>query len=197
MSGCTYHIFFGSEMPQDPPCQFGILEEDETCKRMKIEDDVKEMDYYERETLLVYKYGSQSPSEKIAGFDLDGTIIETASGKKFATNYSDWKLMPNVKQKLQQCHIKGFRIVIFTNQGGMARGKPTKDDFTKKISSIAETLEVPIIVFVAPGQDIYRKPCTGMWSHLLERENLDTEPNLSLCFYVGDAAGREANWRPG
>jgi bifunctional polynucleotide phosphatase/kinase len=39
---------------------------------------------------------------KIAGFDMDWTLIKTRSGQKFATNAFDWDfLFENVKQKLQ------------------------------------------------------------------------------------------------
>lgn len=56
----------------------------------------------------------------MAGFDMDWTIIKTKSGKTFAVDSDDWDfLFPEVKPKLQQLHKDGFRIVIFTNQGGV------------------------------------------------------------------------------
>lgn len=153
--------------------------------------------YHECDTLLIFQYGPQCPSDKIAAFDLDGTLIGTLSGRKFASDHADWKLMPHVKDKLKELHSSGYRIIILTNQGGLPKGKPTKDDFKKKMNAIATELDLPLLVIAASGQDIYRKPCTGMWNHLVEKENGEISPNLSHSFYVGDAAGRSAEWKPG
>lgn len=153
--------------------------------------------YHECDTLLIFRYGPQCPSDKIAAFDLDGTLISTLSGKKFASGHSDWKLMPHVKDKLKELQSSGYRIVILTNQGGLPKGKPTKDDFKKKMNAIATELDLPLLVIAASDQDVYRKPCTGMWSHIVEKENGEILPNLSRSFYVGDAAGRSAEWKPG
>lgn len=156
-----------------------------------------EPDYRECDTLLIFRYDSQCSSEKIAAFDLDGTLISTLSGRKFASDHTDWKLMPHVKDKLNELHRNGYKIAILTNQGGLPKGKPTKDVFKKKINAIAKELDLPLVVIAASGQDIYRKPCTGMWNHLVENENGEITPNPSDSFYVGDAAGRLAGWKPG
>ena len=153
--------------------------------------------FHQCDTLFLLSYGIQCPSDMIAAFDLDGTLIDTASGRKFARDPKDWKLMPHVNDKLKELHMSGYRIVIFTNQGGLPKGKPTKDDFMKKMNAVAERIDVPLLVMVASGQDIYRKPCTGMWNHLVKNENSGIIPNLSRSFYVGDAAGRCAEWKQG
>ena len=44
---------------------------------------------------------------------------------------------------------------------------------------------------------MYRKPLPGMWNLASAKENLRCEANVSDSIYVGDAAGRTANWRPG
>ena len=148
-------------------------------------------------TLLVLRYGPQCPSEKIAAFDLDSTLIETSSGRKFATGPKDWKLMVNVQEKLELIQKSGYRIIIFTNQGGLSRGKPTQADLKEKIQAIAAKVNLPVVVMVSSGRDIYRKPCTGMWDYVIQNENGGIKPNLSYCFFVGDAAGRIDGWKQG
>jgi bifunctional polynucleotide phosphatase/kinase len=63
--------------------------------------------------------GNSTPkneSVKIAGFDMDHTLIEPKSNKKFGTGPTDWKFWDNsVKTKLSELHKEGFKIVIFTN----------------------------------------------------------------------------------
>ena len=55
-------------------------------------------------------------SHKIAGFDLDGTLIDTKSGWNFAKNDDDWDWWhPNVPKKLKKLHKNGYRVVIFSN----------------------------------------------------------------------------------
>ena len=194
ISGYKYHVFFGKLVLQDQDS----CEEIHASKRIKIDSVVQDnIECFESGTLIVYKYGPQYSSEKIAAFDLDGTLIETASGRRFASDYTDWKLMSHVKNKLEQLYKIGYKIVIFSNQGGIPRGKPPKEEFTKKMLSIAKTMGVPILVLAASGQDINRKPCIGMWHYLLDNENDRIVPNVSCSFYVGDAAGRLADWTKG
>ena len=151
----------------------------------------------EYDTLILFSTGQPYTSRKIAAFDLDGTLIETISGKKFASGPNDWKFKAKVPEKLRSLHSTGFRIVIFTNQAGMPKGKPTKEDLRKKLQSIADKLGMHILVLISSGHDIYRKPCVGMWDHMVQYENGGLEPDLSCSFFVGDAAGRFPDWKPG
>lgn len=64
---------------------------------------------------------------KIAGFDMDGTWIETKSGKRFAVDVNDWKWFhPTLaRTKLEKLVREGYEIVLFSNQNGIAKGNVT------------------------------------------------------------------------
>lgn len=114
---------------------------------------------------------------KVAGFDLDGTLITPKSKRKFPRDKDDWKLaFPNIKDILAKIATK-YRICIFTNQK-----KISPDEFMQKLASIAEHLEVEVDVFIAHEDNKYRKPRLGM---------ID---GLDIAFYVGDAAGRHGDF---
>uniref|UniRef100_A0A674CHL3 Polynucleotide kinase 3'-phosphatase n=1 Tax=Salmo trutta TaxID=8032 RepID=A0A674CHL3_SALTR len=135
---------------------------------------------------------------QIAGFDIDGCIITTNSGKVFPTSPDDWRvLFPEIQPKLASLLKKGYKVVFFTNQMGISRGKLKPEDFKSKVENILKTLQLPVQVFVASGPGIYRKPVMGMWEHLCEKENGGVAVDKSQSLYVGDAAGRPVNWAPG
>ena len=72
------------------------------------------------------RFGPTQPSTKLAGFDMDWTLIKPKSGRKWPINGSDWTwLHDNTPGKLRQFHEQGFVIVVFTNQGGVAKGHTT------------------------------------------------------------------------
>ncbi|XP_042223215.1 uncharacterized protein F21D5.5-like [Homarus americanus] len=78
---------------------------------------------------------------KIAGYDMDGTLIVTKSGNVFAKDYNDWKIIySEVPGKLKKLHQDGYKIIIFTNQAGIAAGKHSVAGVQRKISSIIERL---------------------------------------------------------
>ncbi|KAK6039450.1 DNA 3'-phosphatase [Cooperia oncophora] len=143
------------------------------------------------DTILIFTHTDCEPREKVAAFDMDGTLITTKSGKVFPVDNSDWRIMydkisPHLKKLYNE---ENFKIVIFTNQKGIQSGKVDKNGFKRKVETIITKLGVPAQAFVSIGEGHYRKPCTGMWKEL-EEANGEVAIDVSKSLYVGDAAGR-------
>lgn len=138
---------------------------------------------------------------KVAAFDLDSTLVVTASGNTFPRDSSDWKwFSPNVPTKLQDLNADGYQVVIMSNQkrislqkdlkGGRADSK-SLTNFKERVTGVMRQIDIPISVYAATADDENRKPRTGMWKEFVEDYDLDVF-GIDLCasFYVGDAAGR-------
>jgi bifunctional polynucleotide phosphatase/kinase len=140
---------------------------------------------------------------KIAAFDLDDTIISPTTGNKWTRSASGWKWWHNsIPTKLKELHAEGFLIILLSNQSTISlKDNPKllqKDsisliNFKNQLLAILRQFDLPISVYAATGQDVYRKPRTGMWREMLNDYGLDDGGRVKLdgSFYVGDAAGRE------
>jgi len=159
------------------------------------------------ETLLYYESPDVKPSEKIACFGYNKCLVTTSL---FQHDTDAWRLRySNVPQKLKELHLKGYKIVVFSNQSsiGQATDPEAKERAistqTTRMRSLVELLELPIQIFVAtakpsrriviPIYDLYRKPNPGMWNFLISNCNGGIAPNMEECFYVGGVAGRPAS----
>ncbi|KAG8035916.1 hypothetical protein G9C98_003042 [Cotesia typhae] len=165
----------------------------------KVSTEVSENSKYKWQTingsLFIMTSSNCEAKSKIAGYDLDNTLITTKSGYVFPQNESDWKILyPNIPKKLKELMGNGFKIVVFTNQNGIESGKTNITEFKRKIEAVTEKLDLPLQVFVSGSRDLNRKPLIGMWQHLAEHENDGVEIDYSTSFFVGDAAGRPKNW---
>ncbi|CAB3261413.1 unnamed protein product [Arctia plantaginis] len=151
-----------------------------------------------KEVAYKVEHGVKS-SSKVAGFDMDGTLITTKSGRVFPVDINDWKIaFPTVEKKLKELLESGYKLVILSNQAPIGNGRVKIDDFKLKVEAIVKKLDVPIQVYLATCKGFYRKPLTGMWKVLTEQKN-DGIRNIDKAesFYCGDAAGRPAKWAPG
>ncbi|XP_064610929.1 bifunctional polynucleotide phosphatase/kinase-like isoform X2 [Liolophura sinensis] len=148
--------------------------------------------------LLMYIGKGVEARSKVAGFDIDGTIIGTVSGKVFPTHPGDWKILyGEIPTKLKRLHNDGYKVVFFTNQLGVERGKTKVEDLKTKFAGVVKRVDVPVQILVSTGSGVCRKPATGMWDFLSQQANDGIEVDIDTSFYVGDAAGRADKWSPG
>lgn len=130
----------------------------------------------------LYMMAGANPSDKVASFDLDWTLIRPVRGK-FPKDADDWAFLPNRITTLKQWGI-GYTLAIFTNQGsGSAMA-------IQRVNNVVAALNREGIypwVFAATLKNEYRKPNPGMWTVL---ESNRGPINKAESFYVGDAAGR-------
>jgi bifunctional polynucleotide phosphatase/kinase len=134
---------------------------------------------------ILYRFAERSKEQilhanGIIGFDLDGTLIKTKSGKKFANDsdyVNDWMLWdPRVTSVLRQKHDEGHIIAVISNQNGLEKGHLSIEQLQAKMDGVLQALRgsasdpIPIdFICSSSTQDIFRKPRTGMWEFLLAR----------------------------
>lgn len=136
----------------------------------------------------------------ILSFDFDSTLVNTKSGRAFATGPDDWQLWhTSIPAKLKEYQDKGYKLVIFTNQNGVAKGKLTVNALKKRIEGFMNAVgsNIQFLVFAATHEDHFRKPSTGMWKYMETNVLNGYTIDLANSIYVGDAAGRPKGWSQG
>uniref|UniRef100_A0A673BHG2 Polynucleotide kinase 3'-phosphatase n=1 Tax=Sphaeramia orbicularis TaxID=375764 RepID=A0A673BHG2_9TELE len=68
--------------------------------------------------LMLYTAAGVKGSDKIAGFDIDGCIITTKSGKVFPTAPDDWKILyPEIQPRLASLLKNGYKVFVASGPG--------------------------------------------------------------------------------
>ena len=128
---------------------------------------------------------------KIASFDLDWTLLKPKGNNIFSKDKNDFEFIPSI-EKFRQLLDKNYKIVIFTNQMGIKKGKASIEDLKYKFYTLCEYYNCKdIILYMSIEDDHTRKPRLGMWE-LLVRNNY-SNINMAESFYCGDACGRSIN----
>ncbi|SRR6266568_338821 len=131
---------------------------------------------------------------KLIGLDADGTMVATKSGATFRKDATDWKWLPGRFEKIRELLTQGKRVVVITNQGGVAYGFMRREDILVELMKMCREVGIPAgglyICYTHPKgsieeyrrEDDRRKPGPGM---LLEAmRDFEAEPSETL--YVGD-----------
>jgi bifunctional polynucleotide phosphatase/kinase len=141
----------------------------------------------------------EKKSCKLSLFDLDGTLIDTLSGKTFPQNQHDWKWKfdQTIRVLKEKC-IKDDFVCVISNQKGLLKKEEKRDAFMEKIKKIHEELEkegIRMNWFVSFEDDYYRKPMTGSFHFIkneLKKKNIKIQKNGN--FFCGDACGRSKDF---
>eukprot|EP00878_Enallax_costatus_P025878 GHUV01027717.1.p1 GENE.GHUV01027717.1~~GHUV01027717.1.p1 ORF type:complete len:186 (+),score=20.73 GHUV01027717.1:103-660(+) len=81
---------------------------------------VDEQGWHVEPPSIIWRDFGTEPGDKIAAFDLDGTLVNTKSNRQFAQHAGDWKWWnKQTPKKLRDLAEEGHKIVIFTNQGSI------------------------------------------------------------------------------
>jgi bifunctional polynucleotide phosphatase/kinase len=126
-------------------------------------------------------------SKRLYLMDIDGTIVTSASGRRWASSADDWVFLGPVPQTLQELRFHGWTIALITNQSAWS---PIAE---AKILSILAALQTAngwapwCLVATSSRKEhdtVYRKPGRGLYDVLLTRIG-----SVSVVQMCGDAVG--------
>ncbi len=135
--------------------------------------------------------------------DRDGVINEDSDD--YIKSPAEWKAVPGSLKAIARANRAGYRVIVVTNQSGLARGLFDIDALNaihlkmhKKLAKVGGKLEA--ILFCPHGPDDHcdcRKPLPGMLHQIRDRLNISLE-KVSV---VGDSyrdleAARAAGAKP-
>lgn len=137
---------------------------------------------------------------KVLFCDMDGTLIETASGETFPKGIWDMKFKFDVLDAIKNLNPKV--IFIVTNQGGIEKGL-SSELFTyvkcKYVNdSIIDYCDINTHFMYCGSNDRnnpMRKPNTGMFEKLSDNYIVwGNDCKLKDCLMIGDASGLEGQF---
>lgn len=135
--------------------------------------------------------------------DLDGTLIDTLSGKTFPQGIWDMKFNLPALDMIKRIHPKCLLIV--TNQGGIENGFVDKRNFEFKMEYIRRSIEEYTGITTEYSYCIsndknnkYRKPNIGMIDSLMlkmiKRGVVENGIPTEDILMIGDASGKEGQF---
>jgi D-glycero-D-manno-heptose 1,7-bisphosphate phosphatase len=124
--------------------------------------------------------------------DRDGVIIRKAADGEYIANVGEMEFLPGSPEAIAELSRSGFKVIVITNQRGVATGKITLPDLEEihaRLMQVVASLEGCICdIFYCPHDVsencLCRKPKAGMLLWAAEKHDLP----LSECWMVGDAA---------
>lgn len=132
-----------------------------------------------------------TPSRAAILLDRDGVINHDPGD--YTTCLEEFQILPTVLATLQTWKKAGFKLILITNQGGIAKGRYDHDAVDRIHAHLKECCSdagAPLDdIFYSPhhpdfGQSLSRKPGSLMVERALARHGLDPD----RCWMFGDKA---------
>ena len=140
------------------------------------------------DSIIQYKSDNFKFMNKVACFDIDGTLIKTKSGKTFPINGNDWIwLYDNIITKIQELYKNKYCIIFISNQF-ILKTNEQLTEWQNKLDKMIQELDVPVLVYASKQKDKFRKPLPFIWREFIIPNIKKIDYDKS--FYCGDAMGR-------
>jgi D-glycero-D-manno-heptose 1,7-bisphosphate phosphatase len=126
---------------------------------------------------------------KLVILDRDGVINQDSDD--YIKSPEEWTALPGSLEAIARLHREGYKVVIATNQSGVARGLFTLDTLARIHNKLLEHTrdkggEIDAIFFCPHGPDEgcrCRKPLPGLYEEIADRLKV----NLNGVWTVGDS----------
>jgi DNA 3'-phosphatase len=125
---------------------------------------------------------------KVLFLDMDHNLIQPKDGKRFPDDPTDWEFILPTKEKVLELHEQGYKVVVVSNQGGIAFGEEAHEGLKLKFEAIKAAMGIPMVFFYCASRsktDPMRKPNPGMAKKAAQLYDIDWENSIM----VGDASG--------
>ncbi len=138
--------------------------------------------------------GGLSPASPAAFLDRDGTIIEDLG---YLGDPEQIRFIPGAQEALRALRASGYRLIVVTNQAGVARGLITEEDVRRVNQRVQETLANAGVVldgiYYCPhhpeaGLPEYRQACSSRkpGPGMIEQARKDFALDLGRSVIIGD-----------
>lgn len=130
--------------------------------------------------------------KSIIGLDRDG-VINFDRGH-YLTKIEEWEPIPGSLEAIRMLRLKGYKLVILTNQGGIAKGLQTHEQVDSIHAHMMQvfgdnrifSIDAMFYSETSLKEDYYAKPNLGMF-HRVEKEVFNGKHRFKNGgFYVGD-----------
>lgn len=126
---------------------------------------------------------------KAVFLDRDGVINEELG--THVTSWKDFRLIPEAAEGLQLLQGNGYKLIVVTNQSGVAKGLYKESDLVEMHENMLASLrahgvEIDAIYYCPHAEEARcacRKPETGMLKQAQRDHNID----FSKSFMIGDS----------
>jgi len=119
--------------------------------------------------------------------DRDG-VINRERGE-YTYKVEDFEILPSILESLKLAQEKGYKLIVITNQGGIAKGIYTHEDVTKAHGFLESELDKNGVhltdIFYSPHHQDYsksldRKPDSLMFEKAIAIYNIDSSHSIMI-----------------
>jgi len=126
--------------------------------------------------------------KKVLFVNLDGTLVVTESGRPYPLHSKDWKFINETLFAIKFYLKKGYKLVIVSNQDGVAKGFVSEEVIVGKLETICKKIEEGfqleensvVYAYCIDGEGFKHSPNPGMVYEILVDEELGLKNSIMM-----------------